>query len=306
MNALALFLLAAVLLYSDVTFAAQGGRGGAGGRAGAVAGARSFNHAGSAHFIGHRPVFVPGFFPPRAFVPGVFGTPFRHSSFFSRYPGVIYIGPGYYESSYWSEPYNWGVPYVPPADVTTPYPDESVPAQSRVRGAGQWAPYDPTPQDVVERMLALAQIKKGGDLVYDLGAGDGRMVIAAAKRYGVKAVGFEIDPGLVKLARENARKERVENLVEIRQQDFMTADLSAANVVTLYLSYDGNLAVRPKLLNQLRSGARVVSYTFDMGDWAPKIAENYRDNTGDRHMIYLWQIGDRQVYSERRDGARAE
>jgi hypothetical protein len=106
----------------------------------------------------------------------------------------------------------------------------------------------------------------------------------------------------VKLARENARKERVENLVEIRQQDFMTADLSAANVVMLYLSYDGNLAVRPKLLNQLRSGARVVSYTFDMGDWAPKIAENYRDSTGDRHMIYLWQIGERQMYSDRNDG----
>ena len=91
-------------------------------------------------------------------------------------------------------------------------------------------------------MLAIAAVKKG-DVVYDLGSGDGRVVIAAAKKYGVKAVGFEIDPGLVKLAQENVRQQGVEKLVEIRQQDFMTADLSKATVVTLYLSYDGNAAL---------------------------------------------------------------
>ena len=101
--------------------------------------------------------------------------------------------------------------------------------------------------------------------------------IAAAKKYGVRGVGFEIDPGLVKLARENARREGVEKLVEIREQDFLTANLSPASVVTLYLSYDGNLAVRPQLLQQLKPGARVVSYVFDMGDWQPKIAETYCD-----------------------------
>ena len=100
-------------------------------------------------------------------------------------------------------------------------------------------------------MLALANVQRG-DVVYDLGAGDGRVVIAAAKKYGVRAVGFEIDPGLAKLARENARQQGVEKLVEIRQQDFLTADLSPATVVTLYLSYDGNLALRPRLVNQLR------------------------------------------------------
>ena len=153
------------------------------------------------------------------------------------------------------------------------------------------APFDPSPQEVVERMLILANVKSG-DVLYDLGAGDGRIAIAAAKKFGVRAVGFEIDPGLVKLARENVQKQRVEQLVEIREQDFLTADLSPATVVTLYLSYDGNLAVRPQLLRQLKAGARVISYTFDMGEWQPKIAESYRDAGGDTHMIYLWQIGE--------------
>jgi tRNA A58 N-methylase Trm61 len=105
-------------------------------------------------------------------------------------------------------------------------------------------------------------------------------------------VGFEIDPGLVKLARENVRKEGIEELVEIRQQDFLTADLSAASIITLYLSNDGNLAVKPKLMRELKPGARVVSYTFDMGDWAPKIAETYRDAGGDSHLLYFWQISE--------------
>lgn len=159
------------------------------------------------------------------------------------------------------------------------------------RAPDQLASFDPTPQEVVERLLALAGVKRG-DVVYDLGSGDGRILIAAAKIYGVKAVGFEIDPGLVKLARENVRKEGIEELVEIRQQDFMTADLSPASVVTLYLSNDGNLAVKPKLMRELKPGARVVSYTFDMGDWPPKIAEIYRDAAGDSHSLYFWQISE--------------
>jgi SAM-dependent methyltransferase len=159
------------------------------------------------------------------------------------------------------------------------------------RAPDQLAPFDPTPQEVVERLLALAGVKRG-DVLYDLGSGDGRILIAAAKIYGVKAVGFEIDPGLVKLARENVRKEGIEELVEIHQQDFMTADLSPASVVTLYLSNDGNLAVKPKLMRELKPGARVVSYTFDMGDWPPKIAETYRDAAGDSHNLYFWQISE--------------
>ena len=117
----------------------------------------------------------------------------------------------------------------------------------------------------MERLSVLAKVKEG-DTVYDLGSGDGRVVIAAAKKFGVKAVGFEIDPDLVKLARENMHKQGVEKLVEIRQQDFTSANLSPASVVTLYLSSDGNPAVRPALMRKLKPGARIVSYGFDMGE----------------------------------------
>ncbi|MBM4262141.1 MAG: methyltransferase domain-containing protein [Deltaproteobacteria bacterium] len=204
------------------------------------------------------------------------------------YPSIIVSTP--YVYGYYS--YSGGSAYPPPP-IAAPVGD------GRVRGEGQWAPYDPTPQDVVDRMLKLAEVKQG-DVLYDLGAGDGRIVIAAAKKYGVKAVGFEIDAGLVKLARENVRKQGVEKLVEIRQQDFLSADLSGASVVTLYLSYDGNQAARAQLANQLRPGARVVSYTFDMGDWPAKITESYRDSAGDLHMMYLWQIAAPAVYGEGR------
>lgn len=174
---------------------------------------------------------------------------------------------------------------------------ENSTAGDPVRDPGQLAPYDPTPQEVVERMLALANVRKN-DVVYDLGSGDGRLLITAAKKYGARGVGFEIEPGLVKLARENARREGVEKLISIRQQDFLSADLSPASVVTLYLSFDGNLAVREQLNRQLKPGTRVVSYTFDMGDWPPKIAESYRDAAGETHAIYLWQITEPASYSQ--------
>ena len=159
----------------------------------------------------------------------------------------------------------------------------------------QLAPFDPTPYEVVDRLLALAGIK-AGDLLYDLGSGDGRVLIAAAKKYRIKAVGFEVDPGLVKLARENIKQENLEQLVEVRHQDFMTADLSSASIVTLYLSHDGNEALKPVLLRQLQPGARVVSYTFNMGDWPPKITEAYRDGAGDVHTLYYWEIPQSVVY----------
>src|SRR5512135_3525758 len=168
------------------------------------------------------------------------------------------------------------------------------------RGPGRLAPYDPTPHEIVERMLSLARVKKG-DVIYDLGSGDGRILIAAAQKYGVRGVGYEIDAGLVKLARENVRRAGVDKLVEIRQEDFLAADLSPASVVTLYLSYDGNLAVRSQLNLQLKPGARVVSYTFDMGEWQPKITESYRDEAGDVHIIYVWEIA-KQVFAPKPSG----
>ena len=176
---------------------------------------------------------------------------------------------------------------------------EDSPTETRTREPGQLAPFDPTPHEVVDRMLALVRVKKN-DVIYDLGSGDGRIVIAAAKKYGARGVGFEIDPGLVKLARENVRRAGVDKLVEIRHEDFLTADLSPASVVTLYLSYDGNLAVRPQLMRQLKRDTRVVSYTFDMGDWQPKVAETFRDSEGNSHQLYLWQIGDPLVFSDTR------
>ena len=122
--------------------------------------------------------------------------------------------------------------------------------------------------EVVEKMLALAKVNSS-DVVYDLGSGDGRIVIMAGQKYGARAFGFEIDPKLVRESRENVRRAGVEHLVEIRQQDIMTADLSGATVVTMFLLPAANLMLRPKLLRELKTGARVVSNEHNMGDWKP-------------------------------------
>jgi len=153
------------------------------------------------------------------------------------------------------------------------------------------APFVPTPQSVVEMMLTMAEITKD-DIVYDLGSGDGRIVITAAKKYGAKGVGFEIDDDLIKEAREKARTEGVSHLVEFRKQDVMTVDLSPATVVTLYLLPEANLRLRPRIFSQLRVGARVVSHNYDMGDWAPLRAAEVRDaeSSTSLHWVYLWRI----------------
>ena len=144
-------------------------------------------------------------------------------------------------------------------------------------------PFVPSPQEVVDKMIDLAEVKKG-DVVYDMGSGDGRIVIAAAKK-GARAVGFEIDGDLIKESRENIRKAGVQNLAEIRQQDILTVDFSPATVVTMYLLPDVNLKLKPNLLNQLKPGSRVVSHSFDMGDWKPNKVERVNGRT-----IYLWII----------------
>ncbi|MBI2998975.1 MAG: methyltransferase domain-containing protein [Deltaproteobacteria bacterium] len=146
-------------------------------------------------------------------------------------------------------------------------------------------PFVPSSEDVVEKMLELAEVKKG-DVVYDLGSGDGRIVIAAAKKYGVRAVGFEIDPKLVKESRERIRREKLERLAEIRQQDILTVDLSPASVVTMYLLPDVNLKLRPKIWSQLKPGSRVVSHDFDMGEWQPEKTVNVDSSA----TVYLWRI----------------
>jgi precorrin-6B methylase 2 len=144
-------------------------------------------------------------------------------------------------------------------------------------------PFVPTPQEVVDKMIEVAGVKKG-DTVYDLGSGDGRIVITAAKK-GAKAVGFEIDGDLVKESRQNIQKAGIQDLAEIRQQDILTVDLSAASVVTMYLLPDVNLKLRPNILSQLKPGSRVVSHAFDMGDWKPNRTERINGRT-----VYLWIV----------------
>jgi len=156
-------------------------------------------------------------------------------------------------------------------------------AQAQDFDSKKIVPFVPTPQEVVDKMIELAGVKKG-DTVYDLGSGDGRIVITAAKKGG-RAVGFEIDGDLVKESRENIRKAGVQNLAEIRQQDILTVDLSPASVVTMYLLPDVNLKLKPNLLSQLKPGSRVVSHAFDMADWKPDKTERVNGRT-----VYFWTI----------------
>lgn len=165
-------------------------------------------------------------------------------------------------------------------------------AEEQDRDSTYIAPFVPTPQEVVDRMLELAQVS-AGDLLYDLGSGDGRIVITAAKRYRARAVGFEIDPALVTRSQRNIKEAGVEALAEIREQDIRTVDLSPASVVTMYLYPGANLRLRGALMRQLKPGSRVVSHDFSMGDWKPDRVERMTDSGGFLRTIYLWRIGDR-------------
>ena len=152
------------------------------------------------------------------------------------------------------------------------------------------APYVPTPQDVVERMLGLAGVGKN-DVVVDLGSGDGRLVVTAAKQFGARGIGVDIDPARIAEGRANAKQAGVESLVEFRQQDALQADISQATVVTLYLLSSSNVKLRPRLLSQLKPGARVISHQFGMGDWTPDKVETFTDSNGTSRTLYLWTIG---------------
>jgi precorrin-6B methylase 2 len=153
------------------------------------------------------------------------------------------------------------------------------------------APFVPTPQEVVERMLELAEIKPG-DILYDLGSGDGRIVITAAGKYGIKASGFELNPALVKKSRDNIQQAGLEALAEIHEQDIRTVDLSGASVLTLYLYPGANLRLRQAIMSQLKPGARVISHDFAMGSWKPDRVERVKDSSGLVRTLYLWRIRD--------------
>jgi SAM-dependent methyltransferase len=150
----------------------------------------------------------------------------------------------------------------------------------------------PTPQKVVDRMLEMAEVKKG-DVVYDLGCGDGRIVVTAAKKYGVKAIGFDINPERVKESLENVRTNKVENLVTIKEADIFTLDLSGASVVTLYLLPDLNVKLMPQL-EKMKPGTRIVSHDFDMRGAKPVQVESVKgddDEMGEgEHTVYKWTI----------------
>jgi SAM-dependent methyltransferase len=149
------------------------------------------------------------------------------------------------------------------------------------------APYVPTPQYVVDKMLELAEVTSK-DVVYDLGCGDGRIVITAAKKYGAHAVGVDIDPERIRESKANAKEAGVENLVSFRLEDAMKVDVSPATVVTLYLLTSSNEALRPMLTKQLKPGARIVSHAFGMGDWLPQKTEPIPHESGFNRTIYLW------------------
>jgi cyclopropane fatty-acyl-phospholipid synthase-like methyltransferase len=150
-------------------------------------------------------------------------------------------------------------------------------------------PFVPTPPEVVDRMLEMAQVKSG-DVIYDLGSGDGRIIIQAAKRYGVKGVGIEIDADLVQRAKDNAFREEVEHLVEFRLQDALTVDVSPATVVTLYMLPEFNAKLRPIFEKQLKPGSRVVSHDFEIQGWVPDKVERIKGDVFHDHTVLLFEI----------------
>jgi SAM-dependent methyltransferase len=145
-------------------------------------------------------------------------------------------------------------------------------------------PFVPTPEHVVAEMLDLAKVGPN-DVVYDLGSGDGRIVIAAAKKHGARGVGIDIDPQRIREARANARAAGVAERVEFRQGDLFKTDISEATVVTLYLLTAVNRQLKPKLLRELKPGTRVVSHAFDMGDWQPVASRSVGTST-----IHYWIV----------------
>src|ERR1039458_9482214 len=153
-------------------------------------------------------------------------------------------------------------------------------------------PFVPTTDEAVQAMLKLAGVKKT-DVVYDLGCGDGRIVIAAARDFGALAVGIDIDPQRIAEAKENAKRAGIEKLVRFEENDLFEADIHEATVVTLFLLSSVNLKLRPKLLNDLKPGTRIVSNTFDMGDWKPEkeaIVPESDEESYLSHKLYLWIV----------------
>jgi cyclopropane fatty-acyl-phospholipid synthase-like methyltransferase len=156
-------------------------------------------------------------------------------------------------------------------------------------------PFVPTPIEVVDRMLEMAEVKKG-DLIYDLGSGDGRILIRAAKKYGARGVGIEMDSWLVAAARAKAKEEGVNDLVEFRIEDAAKTDLSRATVITLYMLPWFNEMMKPKFKAQLKPGSRIVSHDYGIEGWPPykmevfPVVEKRAEGFTHNHLLFLWRI----------------
>jgi cyclopropane fatty-acyl-phospholipid synthase-like methyltransferase len=163
-------------------------------------------------------------------------------------------------------------------------------------GPREEIPFVPTPLEVIDRMLELAEVKQG-DVVYDLGSGDGRIVIRAAQKYGVRAVGIEMDTLLIDKARKEAKAAGVSHLVQFRKEDAMKVDLTQATVVTLYMLPWFNEAMKPSFKKYLKHGSRIVAHDFGIEGWQPDKTEKFsqpENKTGGYlhyHTIHLWRVG---------------
>ena len=177
---------------------------------------------------------------------------------------------------------SWGIAALAAELIPVPSTAQAPPRRLDV-------PYDPSPPEVVDGMLELAGVKRE-DLLYDLGCGDGRIVIAAAQKYGARGVGIDIDPQRIAEAKANAKREGVEERVTFLTGDLYTSDFSDATVVTLFLWPHVNRKLRPILWRQLKTGTRVVSHLWDMGEeWPPERTVTVRDR-----KIHLWTVTEAQ------------
>jgi uncharacterized protein (TIGR03000 family) len=174
-----------------------------------------------------------------------------------------------------------------PATPAPAAPAPAAPVAPAVQDRKPDVEYVPTPQEVVDEMLKLAKVTKD-DIVYDLGCGDGRIPVTAAKKYGCKAYGFDIDPERIKESLDNIKKEKVESLVTVEKKDIFTLDLSKATVVALYLLPELNAKLVPQL-EKLKPGSRIVSHDFKMGDIKPDETKTIKGPDRE-HTIYLWTV----------------
>lgn len=170
------------------------------------------------------------------------------------------------------------------AMVTSPAGSAGQAQAATIQKRGPDVIFVPTPTEVVEAMLKAAKVTKN-DVVYDLGCGDGRIVITAAKEYGARGIGIDIDPQRIAEARANAEKAGITDRVKFLEQDLFETDFHEATVVTLYLLPSLNLKLRPKLLKELKPGTRIVSHAFDMGDWKPE-----QEIDVDGRTVYMWTV----------------